>query len=165
MKYPIVLAILAGAFAAAPAFASNDMILRNPDDLSNLAIIDIAGNHNRLVIDQTLAGSGPANALDVGISGNRNGGPEGTSFRGVAARNGLAPGSLTQQGFGNSVRLEVVGDDNLFAIAQLGSRNTVEARVTGYNNQASVYQSGTGNFAYFSQTGMGNIVNVRQISR
>lgn len=164
MRLSVSYVFLAAALVATPAAASNSMILLNPDDLFSTAIIDISGSDNRLVIDQSYAGAGQGNAIDIRITGDRNGGPPGQTFTGPASRSGLMPGSLFQQGAGNSVRLAVRGDDNLFAVAQTGSNNRVEASIVGFGNQASVAQTGTGNFAYFSQNGMGNIISVRQVS-
>jgi hypothetical protein len=162
MRLSVTYAFLAAALVATPAVASNSMILLNPDDLFSTAIIDISGNDNRLVIDQSYAGAGQGNTVDIRITGDRNGGPVGAAFTGPAARNGLTPGSLFQHGAGNSVRMQVTGADNLFAVAQVGSNNRVEASIVGFGNQASVAQTGTGNFAYFRQNGMGNIISVRQ---
>jgi hypothetical protein len=164
MRLSVSFAILAAALVASPVVASNSMILLNPDDLLSKAIIDIAGNDNRLVIDQSFSGMGAGNSVDVRIVGDRNGGPAGAVFTDSAAASGLAPGSLFQFGADNSMRVEISGSDNLFAIAQTGSANTAEASIVGFGNQAAVSQMGTGNFAYFSQNGTGNIISVRQVS-
>lgn len=156
------IALLVSMMVTGPALASNEMILRNPDDLANLASFDITGSHNRLVIDQVSTGEGAANGVAVVIAGDRNGGPDGAAFRGITTRNGLAPGSITQTGLGNSVRFGVSGSDNLFAVMQSGNSNTVLASITGHNNQSSVSQTGNGNFASYSQNGIGNMISVRQ---
>lgn len=157
-------AFAASLISAMPALASNDMILLNPDDLSNFATFDISGTSNRLVITQEHSGAGDRNAVDVSIIGDRNGGPVGVSFTGVATDVGLDPGSLLQSGFGNSIKARIEGDDNLFAVAQIGNNNSVEATIVGFSNQAAVSQIGNGNFTSLSQNGIGNIISVRQIS-
>ena len=165
MKFKsISVALLATLVSAVPAIASNDMILLNPDDLSSRAILDIEGNYNRLVIEQIAPVPGATNSVSIKIVGDRNGGPEQSIFTGVAKRNGLRPGSIVQNGLGNSVQMEVRGSDNLFAVAQLGNDNIVRGYVMGTGNQSSIMQSGNGNFASFSQNGIGNMVSVRQIS-
>lgn len=165
MKYGILpIALLATLVSAVPAIASNDMILLNPDDLSSLATFDVTGNDNRLVIEQVAPLSGGSNSVKVAISGDRNGGPEGAVFSGVATRNGLTPGHILQRGMGNAVDIDVRGSDNLFAVAQLGDYNTVRGMIVGTGNQSSISQTGNGNFVSFSQNGMGNMISVRQIS-
>ncbi len=158
------IALLVSLLGAAPALASNEMILLNPDDLSSRAVFNIEGNYNRLVIEQTAPAHGAGNNVSVKIVGDRNGGPENSVFTGIAAKNGLAPGHLVQRGFGNSVELEVQGSDNLFAVAQLGNNNMVRGYVIGIGNQSSISQTGNGNFASFAQNGIGNMISVRQIS-
>lgn len=158
------MALAASLMTAVPALASNDMMLLNPDDLSNAAVLDISGNDNRLVILQDFLAGGAGNSIEVAITGDRNGGPQGRLFTGVAAVPGLEPGSLVQNGFGNLIKATVRGDDNLFAVAQVGNNNSVEASIIGFNNQASVSQMGNGNFTSLAQNGNGNIISVRQIS-
>ena len=165
MKFKsISIALVASLVSAVPVLASNDMILLNPDDLSSLADLSIDGNYNRLVIEQVAPEAGAGNTLTVSILGDRNGGPEGASFSGVAARNGLEPGHIVQRGLGNSIDLDVHGNDNVFAVAQLGNNNTVRGYVMGTGNQSSISQMGNGNFASFSQNGIGNMISVRQVS-
>ena len=165
MKTSILSAsLLLSLLCAAPAQATNDMILLSPDDLSNKASFDITGSGNRLVLDQTRPGAGAGNEIRVSILGDRNGGPLGAKFSGAAASVGLAPGLVLQRGFGNAVAVDIRGSDNLFALAQLGDSNVVRASITGVGNQAAIAQTGSGNFASFTQNGLGNIVSVRQTS-
>lgn len=158
----VSIALLVSLAATGPAFSFNEMILRNPDDLASLAVVEITGSYNRLVIDQVSTGEGVVNSVNVTIEGDRNGGPAGAAFGGVAVRNGLMPGEITQRGLGNSVDFDVRGSDNLFAVAQIGNDNAVWASIVGYGNQSSVYQTGNGNFASLSQNGIGNIISVSQ---
>ena len=166
MKYWAYAVLLtSGLLAASPASAANDVLLRDPDNLDNLATLNISGDLNVLMIEQTLTGGSDANSVTVSVSGNRNGGPQGSSFTGTPAQSGLTPGALIQSGFGNVMTVSVTGDDNLFAFSQVGNRNNIQATMIGYSNQAAVSQVGNGNFASFTQNGVGNMVNIRQISR
>lgn len=165
MKFKsISIALLATVVSAVPVLASNDMILLNPDDLSSRAVLNIEGNYNRLVIEQIAPVQGAGNSVSVKIVGDRNGGPDNSVFTGIAARNGLSPGHIVQNGLGNSVEMDVRGSDNLFAVAQLGNNNVVRGYVVGIGNQSSISQTGNGNFASFSQNGIGNMISVRQTS-
>lgn len=165
MKTTAIIVALAVSFgSASAAMASNDMILLNANDLTQKAVLSIEGNDNRLLISQVQSGEGAGNAITVGITGRNNGGPEGAAFNAVVAKAGLQPGSLVQQGFGNSIGMDVKGDGNLFAVAQLGSNNTVQGTIAGTGNQAAVMQSGVNNFASFSQNGIGNSISVQQYS-
>lgn len=158
------IAVLAMLATVIPATASNEMILLNPDDLSSLATIDVTGSFNRLMIEQVTPANSATNSVRVAIVGDRNGGPEGSSFTGIAGLNGLTPGQIIQRGFGNAVDIDVRGNDNLFAMSQIGNDNTVRGTIVGFGNQASISQAGNGNFASFSQNGMGNMISVRQIA-
>lgn len=160
----IGMALLASVALVAAAKASNDFLLLNPDDLVSQVVLDIDGDSNRLTIEQITPGEGLGNSLTVKITGDRNGGPIGSLFDAALASNGLAPGAISQNGFGNSVNLEVNGNDNLFAISQIGNNNAVVAQISGLDNQSSIVQSGNGNFTSFSQNGIGNMISVRQIS-
>lgn len=165
MNAALTSVVLAGALAVAtPALAINEMVLLNPDDLSNLVVVDITGDENRLFIDQTAPGPGAGNSVRITIHGNRNGGPVGSSFSGAAALSGLSPGQITQTGLGNDIALDVQGDSNLFAVAQIGNDNSVQGKIVGTANQVAVVQVGHQNFASFSQNGVGNIINIRQTS-
>lgn len=166
MKYLLTALALSTAFASSsPALAVNEFVLRNPGDLSNFAEVEMSGDNNLLVIDQTLIGNGAGNRVTVAITGNNNGGPAGMNFTSVAARSNLTPGEIIQSGFGNSVSVNVTGSDNLFAYTQMGNNNSVHATVVGSRNEAAVSQVGNGNLAYYSQTGVGNSVNITQIAR
>lgn len=156
-------AVLAGLVLSNPAHAANEMILLDPDDLSNLATFEVTGSFNRLVIEQVAPQDGEMNSIRLAIRGDRNGGPEGAVFSGVALGNGLTPGQLTQRGLGNNVEFDVRGDDNLFAVAQLGNNNSVRGTIVGFGNQSSISQTGNGNFVSFSQDGTGNTISVRQV--
>ena len=87
------------AASVSNAMASNDMILLNPSDFSQLAVLDINGNNNRLVISQTGPAGQQGNVVKVSIGGNANGGPLGASFTGAAATLGIAAGSIDSEWF------------------------------------------------------------------
>jgi hypothetical protein len=159
--------LLACAAALAPlqaAHAANDLALASNDNLLNSADIAILGNFNRLQIAQDHFGGGSGNTLSVSIDGDFNGGPADETFSGAALLPELAPGSLIQRGYGNSMSFDVSGSHNLFAAAQVGNNNTIMASIIGASNQASVMQSGNSNFVAFSQNGIGNTVSVMQTS-
>lgn len=159
-----VVALAVSIASASAAMAANDMILLSANDLTQKTVLSVTGDFNRLVISQAQAGDGAGNSIAVGIAGDNNGGPSGAVFNAVAAKAGLQPGGLVQQGFGNSIDIDVKGDSNLFAVAQLGSNNTVRGAITGMGNQAAVMQAGVNNFASFSQQGIGNSISVQQYS-
>jgi hypothetical protein len=158
------LALILAAASTSAARSANPMILLDQSDLSQLAVVDVTGDGNRLAIVQTGPAAKPGNRVAVSIKGDGNGGADGASFTGRPASLGLTPGSLTQSGFGNSMNVAVVGDGNTFAVAQLGNYNAVVATITGSNNQAAVSQTGVGNFASVAQTGIGNSISVQQTS-
>ena len=162
-RFALSMVIVMVAFYSSPSFAINDYILVNPNDLSNLATIEMSGDNNMLMIDQVAPLGQPGNAINVSLTGNNNGGPAGSSFRTPDA-DGLMPGSLIQHGFGNAIDVAVSGSDNLFAIAQYGSSNTARAQITGIENQFVIHQTGTGNFANLVQNGTGNTAIVTQIA-
>jgi hypothetical protein len=146
------------------ARAANDSLLTSNDAFFNSATLKIDGDFNGLQIVQEYVGGGAGNTLSVSIDGDFNGGPLNAKFSGAALLSGLAPGSLTQRGYGNSMSFEVSGSHNLFAAAQVGNSNTILASITGTANQASVSQTGNSNFVAFSQNGIGNTVSVTQTS-
>lgn len=154
-----VLALSAGA-----AWAKNELVILTQEDLFNDAQIVFEGNFNSLQILQEHTGGAGANVISATITGDGNGGPVGSAFTGAALGASLEPGTLTQQGFDNSMVINVVGTDNLFAFAQNGSGNRLSASINGMNNQAAVLQVGLNNHASFSQNGIGNTVNIVQRS-
>lgn len=165
MSFKHLVATVVGVMGTVSAAqAANEMILLDASDLTQVAVFNIEGNFNRLVIDQQLEAEGTGNTIEVSIEGNFNGGPEGSSFTGVAAELGISPGSLSQSGFGNQIGIEVSGERNLFAVAQTGSNNNVRGMIIGSDNQAAIMQQGMNNFVSFSQNGIGNMISVRQIS-
>lgn len=74
----------------------------------------------------------------------------------------LTPGQLHQDGWGQSIRLEIEGASNLFAFRQSGSINQITASIVGRGNSATVIQTGSGNIASLSQAGTRNSVAIRQ---
>lgn len=165
MKRTIILLAL-GCLAGGlqPAHATNDLVLLSNDEFLNIVTSEIEGTGNRLVIDQHSTGQTPGNTITLDIDGDFNGGPLGSHFTGAALAPGLAPGSLTQIGFGNTMSFEVRGSYNLFAALQDGNDNVITGSIVGSNNQASVSQVGNNNFVGFSQTGIGNTVSITQTS-
>ena len=102
------------------------------------------------------------NVLTVTITGDRNGGAGLFSPR---ISNVLTPGLLSQDGIGNALSVNVIGDDNVFAAAQTGSDNRASIEIIGAANQALISQTGIGNVASITQTGIGNVVAIRQRGR
>lgn len=157
-------AVVAGLMSPAGAMAKNELVLLTQDQFLNRAEISIDGSSNRLVLSQEHTGGIGLNTITATIDGDLNGGALGASFTAAAQRVGLQPGTLTQNGFNNTMSIEVNGTANLFAFAQIGSGNVLNASIAGYNNQAAVLQTGVNNFAGFSQNGIGNIVSITQNS-
>ena len=164
IKYFTIAALAAVAFSAQAAQAANDIHLLAVDTIANTALLQIDGNQNRLQIMQDSSGFSSGNTLTLTIKGDLNGGPLASRFTGAALLPGLEPGSITQTGQGNSIAMDVLGSNNLFAVAQNGTGNIVTASITGLANQASVSQVGNNNVAGFSQSGIGNIVSITQRS-
>jgi hypothetical protein len=165
MRIPAILFVCAAAVAPLQAaHAANEWVLMSNDNSLNSATVEVQGDSNTLHIVQDHLGAGGANTLSVTIDGDFNGGPLNAEFSGAALLPGLAPGSLIQRGYGNSMSFEVSGSHNLFAAAQIGNNNAILASITGTANQASVMQNGNNNFVAFSQNGIGNTVSVTQTS-
>lgn len=162
-KRMVVGAVAALLMSASGAAAKNELVLISPEQFGNRAEVTMTGNGNRLEVLQELTGAG-TNSITASIHGDLNGGPLGAAFSGPALRAGLRPGSLTQQGFNNSMAVNVSGTGNLFAFSQMGSGNSLQASITGHSNQAAVVQVGMNNHASFSQNGIGNIVSITQRS-
>lgn len=158
--------LIMGLSLGAPGLCQAEPLTILPDSLtSNRAEITMVGNDNVLTILQEVPLSAPAaNSIRVRVSGDRNGGPVGSSFRGAALSSGLMPGVMMQWGSENRIDLMVDGSDNLFAVSQAGTANQLVASIVGNGNQSTVQQLGTGNIAAFSQTGNGNIVSITQTS-
>jgi hypothetical protein len=150
--------------ASAPAQARNELVILTQDELSNSLMLDVNGSFNAVSVFQLHNGLGAANTADLSIEGDFNGNPLGASFTGAALSVGLAPGSITQNGFDNHIAASVTGSQNLFAFAQDGSGNRLTASISGMANQAVVSQAGINNVVGFSQSGMGNMVSVSQTS-
>lgn len=148
------------AFVANPAAAN---ALLTVDTFGNRSNVTVEGDGNRLVIEQS-AFNGELNAINLTITGDLNGGPEGRTFTGPLAASPLTPGTLSQTGSGNRMDMVVLGSNNLFAFAQAGTGNALTASITGQGNQASVVQVGMNNIAGFSQSGIGNMVSITQRS-
>jgi hypothetical protein len=149
-----------------PAAAENALVILSSATSLNSSELLVSGNNNQLtILQEAPLGAAGGNSIRVSLSGNNNGGPEGSTFTGAALTSGLMPGSLTQQGQNNTMSLDVIGSSNLFAMLQQGDNNAVVGSITGSNNQAAIQQIGGNNFASFFQTGMGNNVSITQRSR
>jgi hypothetical protein len=157
---------VAALLAAFPAAAENSLVILSDPNPLNATELTVAGSGNSLsILQEAPLNAAAANSIRVSLSGDRNGGPAGSSFTRAALSSGLMPGTLTQRGQGNSVSLDVIGSSNLFAMLQQGDHNTIVGSISGIGNQAAVQQFGGNNFASFSQTGMGNNVSITQRSR
>jgi hypothetical protein len=166
LKVISVVAAFAVALTSFPAVQANELELLSSPWVNRLQIVT-EGDGNELIIVQEAARSAFAdagNTLEVAIFGDRNGGPAGSRFSGIAGQSGLQPGLLSQTGLGNMARLTVAGSDNLFAMVQQGSGNVLTASITGSYNEMSVFQSGAGNITSISQNGIGNSISVTQRS-
>jgi Curlin associated repeat len=165
-KYFYTIAALLAAFSSA-GFAdvhSNTIeVMEVGVTGPNLIELSVSGRHNVLQINRNGANS-TENSIHIAITGNHNGGAAGSFFSGNAARNGLMPGTLVQDGYGNDLVLTVNGSRNLFAFYQSGTGNAATARIKGTSNQASVQQIGNYNYASISQTGTGNRISISQRS-
>ncbi|WP_321340160.1 hypothetical protein [uncultured Cohaesibacter sp.] len=153
--------------AASQAKADTNVIelLDDADTEGNFIELNITGNGNGLNISQSYAfGADGQNLIDISIDGNNNGRLEGTSFTGAALESGLQPGNLVQEGFNNSMIVNVSGTSNLFAFLQNGSQNTLQASIEGTGNQAAVQQYGQNNHVSFSQMGSNNSISISQRS-
>lgn len=158
-------AFLAAGISSAAAAQENELVILMPANPLNVVGVSMDGSGNRLEIFQEHFGGGAANAIVGSITGENNGGPEGSTFSaGHLLRTGLTPGTLSQSGFGNTIRFAVTGSENLFAFSQQGTGNTITASIQGVGNQAAVSQTGNNNFASFSQNGIGNSVSIMQKS-
>jgi hypothetical protein len=156
------LAMLVTTGAAVAATTNDITISRSPLE-SNMLTKLIEGSGNVLSIDQTAPlGATSPNSMSVSIDGDLNGGS--AAFTGAALFSGLQPGSLMQEGEGNTMALSVIGSQNLFAMVQKGSFNAIDAHISGTGNQAAVIQAGMNNHLAFSQSGTGNIISVSQTS-
>ena len=163
-KWIVSAALAATLMSATAVQAKNELVLLTDVDMLNVAEMTLNGNGNRLVISQTHTGGFGANTINATINGDLNGGPLGAAFTGPASLSGLQPGSLIQDGFNNSMAIEVNGTSNLFAFSQIGSGNALLASIAGQDNQAAVLQTGVNNFASLVQNGIGNIVSITQNS-
>ena len=141
----------------------NDAVLTQSG--SNEADINIIGDSNLLLSSQT----GLNNELSIKIYGSNSN--QGAFTAGGPARlaaGSLLPGSVSQNGSGNSIiyGIGIAGDPsndrNLFAFSQTGSGNRIEGTTVGDSNEAAVIQSGNNNFTSFNQIGSGNIIGVMQ---
>jgi len=164
MKCFVAALAIAIASATGAAHAKNELVLLGPKSPLNKVTLDVVGDGNRLSILQEHTGGVGSNLISLRIDGSLNGGPLGSSFTGSALALGLRPGSLIQQGSGNSMQVAVTGTSNLFAFSQIGVGNSLVASITGQNNQAAVLQVGNNNFSSFSQNGIGNSVSIVQKS-
>lgn len=108
------------------------------------------------------AATSSQNILTATITGDRNGGAGLFSSR---ISDVLTPGLLSQDGIGNALTVNVIGDDNVFAAAQTGSDNRALIAIIGAANQALISQTGIGNVASITQTGIGNVIAIRQRGR
>jgi hypothetical protein len=122
------------------------------------------GDYN--VVDLTQTGNG--NLARVVIEGSFNNAPRGSFAEPLLAASSapgigrLGPGVLRQVGADNSIELDVIGDNHLFAVLSEGARNQVVGFMQGSGNQALIVQTGDDNIANFSQVGSGNAVLILQ---
>lgn len=85
----------------------------------------------------------------------------------VAAIGGVYAGGLIQNGFSNTMDLDIgtaFGDasNNLFAAVQMGDFNSVTMDISGMDNQAAISQAGSFNTAHVTQYGSSNNVGILQ---
>ncbi len=163
MRACLTVAVLLTTF---PAAADNSLVILTDPNSLNATELTIAGSGNGLsILQEVPLSAAVTNKVRVSLTGDRNGGPVGSTFTSAALSSGLMPGTLTQRGQGNMMSLDVIGSSNLFAMLQQGDGNTIVGSISGIGNQAAVQQFGGNNFASFSQTGMGNNVSITQRSR
>ena len=108
MRATIIVAF-AMSLGASATQAANDIVLFPAGGVGNGTQLAIDGVLNSLVILQDATSVGPANSLQVTLTGDGNGGPAASKFDPIAAAGDLQPGSLTQQGFGNLMTIDVQG--------------------------------------------------------
>jgi hypothetical protein len=166
---PAILALTAATVVliAGQAQASGGLYLTSDyyhSDKASSASITFDGNGNGLSVLQDLQNGFERNRLDVNIIGDLDGGPLQAAFDVPLTIVGLAPGRLSQTGYGNAITVTVNGSRNLFAATQVGAHNVLTAMVTGNSNQAAVSQTGSGNALSFTQNGNGNRLTVIQRS-
>jgi hypothetical protein len=80
---------------------------------------------------------------------------------------GLNAGALVQNGFGNTMDVDVgtsgmSANNNLFAAVQMGDGNEITMNISGDNNQAAISQVGSYNMANLTQFGNGNVAGILQ---
>ena len=151
------------------AFDGSDNDVGIAQSGTNLSSISLNGSGNAFGIDQT-----GTNTATLSIEGSGNG--DGL-FTGYAAQlqmaatgSGLTPGTIMQNGAGNTVSLTIHGidgpgsdgDDNIFGIVQDGDLNSVTGTQAGNGNQVAIFQSGDMNGVNFVQTGSFNVLAVSQ---
>nr|WP_321456961.1 hypothetical protein [uncultured Cohaesibacter sp.] len=157
--------LLAGAATEVKAETNVIELLNDANLEGNVIELSITGDSNSLSISQDFAfGASGGNLMNITIDGNDNGGSAGSSFSGVALNSGLQPGNLIQEGFNNSMIVDVSGTSNLFAFLQNGSQNSLQASIEGTGNQAAVQQYGQNNHVSFSQMGSNNSISISQRS-
>lgn len=138
----VMLALTPGASLAAPATSD---------------ILKIEGTNNIFELDRMRG-----NALFLTITGDANGGLNQEWPTSPLLLPALSPGQIVQNGFNNSLALEVLGSNILFAVAQSGTDNVVRGFSSGNSNAIAVVQSGHNNLAVFSQNGQGNSLSITQ---
>lgn len=131
----------------------------------NIDAIAVNGDKNMLRLRQ----NGSGNIFDIALTGHNNNNsafPSVGSFDGrlvaIAANADLSPGSGLQEGTGNSVRLDLAGNSNLFAFKQDGHDNAALVVVNGIANHAAVDQSGNSGRVQIKQSGTSNSMGVVQ---
>nr|WP_319389047.1 hypothetical protein [uncultured Cohaesibacter sp.] len=152
---------------ATQAYAETNVIelLDDANLDGNVIEMNITGDNNSLSLTQDFAlGAWGENLMDITIEGNNNGGANGSIFSGVTLKSGLQPGELIQEGFDNSMIVNVSGNSNLFSFLQNGAHNSLQASIEGTGNQAAVQQYGQNNHVSFSQMGSNNSINISQRS-
>lgn len=140
-------------------------LLSATNEEGNQLELNITGNSNSLILDQTTTLSGDAgNVMDITIWGDNNGGAISGHFTGIALNSGLQPGRLVQNGTNNRMQIQIQGSNNLFSALQTGHGNQLSADIQGFGNQAAIQQYGQNNHASISQSGNGNAIRISQRS-
>lgn len=105
----------------------------------------------------------PQSQISLTVSGKHNGGFEQDwpTLPNFASTNSQ-PGFLAQTGTGNQIDLNVLGNNNIFAVTQNGTDSEVTGLVFGTGNSALIQQTGNKNTAMFRQLGADNSLLISQ---
>ncbi|WP_180966822.1 hypothetical protein [Cohaesibacter celericrescens] len=161
----VAVMLMSGTMAHATSEPNVIELLGQANDQGNYIETNITGSNNALTLRQSMGSASLGNnVMNISINGDSNGGPSGFSFTGVALQSGLQPGVLLQEGYNNSMLVDVTGSSNLFSFLQSGSNNALTAKISGTGNQAAVQQYGQNNHVSLSQMGSGNSISISQRS-